>query len=69
MSSLLCAQRVMDMTRTLQDQLVDKGLAKKTGQKVESKKKTEKLSKRDIEELMGIKRPTYRRNRGAFRQS
>ncbi|NRG32921.1 hypothetical protein [Niallia circulans] len=31
-------------------------------------KKQEVLSKRDLEELMGTKRPTYKRHNGALRQ-
>jgi predicted transcriptional regulator of viral defense system len=31
-------------------------------------KKKELLSQRDLEELMGIRKPTYRRHNGALRQ-
>lgn len=32
------------------------------------KKQTEQLSKWDIEELMGVRRDTFKRKHGAFRQ-
>lgn len=58
------------MTRTIQNQLIEKGLSKKKQQKPKKhNRKNEKMSKQEIEELMGVRRPTYRRNRGAFRQS
>lgn len=61
--------------RTLQDQLKEKGLFK--GQDTEVKlingkfwrRKPEKLSDRDLRELMGTNRPTYGRKKGgAIRQ-
>lgn len=55
--------------RTLQTELVDKGLAKKRKSVPKKcKHKKERLSTRDIEELMGIKRETYKRVNGAFRR-
>lgn len=55
--------------RTLQTELVDKGLAKK--RKSVPKKcmhKKERLSTRDIEELMGARRDTYKRVKGSVRR-
>lgn len=60
------------MTRTLQEQLIKNGLAnkpiKKRRQKNKLKNSQEQLSKRDLEELMGIRRPTYQRKNGVIRQ-
>lgn len=56
------------MTRTLQEQLIKNGLASKTIKKQREKSNKERLSKRDIEELMDMRRPTYKRRGGAFRQ-
>ncbi|MBM7607558.1 hypothetical protein JOD29_000802 [Lysinibacillus composti] len=60
------------MTRTLQEQLVEKGLSKKPLKKRKQKRRSRnndsKMSRKDIEELMGIRRPTYKRNKGAIRQ-
>ena len=56
------------MVRTLQDQLVKKGLVKKTDKKARTTHvPKETFSKREIEELMGIKRPTYHKVKGSFR--
>lgn len=57
------------MTRTLQEQLIKNGLARKPIKKQIEKSNKEQLSKRELEELMGMRRPTYRRKNGAFRQS
>jgi hypothetical protein len=63
---------VMGM-RTIQTQLVEKGLKQSNTQEIEREsfelknKKKETLSRREIEELMGTNRPTYRRVGGAFR--
>lgn len=60
------------MTRTLQEQLIKHGLTNKPIKKRRQKKKhkiNEDLTKRDIEELMGIRRPTYRRKNGVIRQN
>ncbi|GEN83613.1 hypothetical protein SLU01_19250 [Sporosarcina luteola] len=61
--------------RTLQDQLKEKGFFKdhNTEVKLESgkswRRKPEKLSDRDLRELMGTNRPTYGRKKGgAIRQ-
>ncbi|MEK4255436.1 hypothetical protein [Ureibacillus sp. FSL K6-2830] len=58
--------------RTLQSELIEKGFYKNQGKKKTTndkpRKHKEKLSKREIEELMGARRPRYKRNRGAFRQ-
>lgn len=60
--------------RTLQTELVDKGLYPKRNRKrnrkttTQSKTNNEKLSRREWEELMGIRKPRYSRNRGAYRQ-
>lgn len=63
--------------RTLQSELIEKGLYKKKKRhkkrqhhkKKQNKQQTEKLKQRDWEEIMGTNRPTYRRYRGSFRQS
>lgn len=70
--------------RTLQSELINKGYVKpkkqrthkrnrnrkrkKQPQPTKPKTKTENMNKHDWEEIMGIRRPRYRRNRGAFRQ-
>jgi hypothetical protein len=42
---------------------------KRKNMPTESKPKvTNELSKRDLEELMGVHRPTYKRSKGAMRQ-
>jgi len=41
---------------------------KQASKKPKQKRKTENLSDRDLRELMGQNRPTYRRHNGAFRQ-
>lgn len=59
------------MTRTLQEQLIKNGL---TNKQIKRKKKRksqmlkEKLSKREIEALMGINRDIYKRVKGSFRR-
>ncbi|WP_404427289.1 hypothetical protein LG296_01595 [Ureibacillus chungkukjangi] len=65
------------MTRTLQSQLIEKGLVNKVPKKQQSKQpkeqkpmkqhKTTKLSRRDLEELMGTKRPIYHKVKGSYR--
>jgi hypothetical protein len=47
------------------DQIPDK--QKQQLSKMKSPKK-EKFSKKDIEELMGVRQPTYKRYKGAMRQ-
>jgi hypothetical protein len=46
-----------------------KGELKKWKNKQPKKKREEELSVRDIEELMGKHRPTYKRHKGAYRQN
>lgn len=55
--------------RTLQTELVQKGLSKNENRQ-ESKRRQPKqqMSQREIEELMGVRRSTYKRVKGAFRQ-
>ncbi|GAA0313677.1 hypothetical protein GCM10008967_00210 [Bacillus carboniphilus] len=40
----------------------------RSGATTRKNSKKEKLSKHDLIDLMGMNRPTYRRNKGAFRQ-
>lgn len=60
--------------RTLKTELERNGLTKKRYQECAKyqnepqKKRTEQLSKFDIEELMGVRRPRYTRRKGAIRQ-
>ncbi|MFL0507110.1 hypothetical protein ACH0B5_15320 [Ureibacillus sp. 179-F W5.1 NHS] len=60
------------MTLTLQEQLIKNGLAIKPMKKRKKKSKSqnfkEKLSKREIEALMGINRDIYKRVKGSFRK-
>ncbi|HFK1518200.1 TPA: hypothetical protein ACGXMA_004079 [Bacillus cereus] len=51
--------------KALKDQLRE---WKKQSKQVKKKKRKEKLSTRDIEDLMGIHEPRYERRRGALRQ-
>ncbi|WKT76968.1 hypothetical protein [Lysinibacillus fusiformis] len=53
--------------RTLQTELVQKGLSKVKGETSKRRQPKKQMSRQEIEELMGTKRPTYRRVRGAFR--
>lgn len=58
--------------RTLQSELKRVEMTKKKDNSITKKSLTSKVqhkesSKREIEELMGIHRPTYRKHRGAFR--
>lgn len=57
--------------RTLQNELREKGLCNKEVQstKTKSSKNKSKLSRREVEELMGRYRPTYRRVNGAIRSN
>ncbi|QAS52824.1 hypothetical protein [Halobacillus litoralis] len=55
------------MSQQLRDQLSKykrKNNIKTPSPKKKRKRKSESYSQRDIEELMGINRPTYRRGRG-----
>jgi len=61
--------------RTLQEQLIEKGLSRPRAGEIERKntrargKQSELLSERELQELMGVNRPTYGRKKGgAFRQ-
>lgn len=54
--------------RILQTELIQKDIYKKTKEEEKQQHNHEKMSRREIEELMGVKRPTYKRNKGAFRQ-
>lgn len=59
---------VEDM-RTLQTELVQKGLTKEgKGQASKRRQPKKKMRQREIEELMGIRRSTYKRVKGAYRQ-
>ncbi|PHB46093.1 hypothetical protein [Bacillus toyonensis] len=51
--------------KALKDQLRE---WKKQSKQAKKKKRKEKLSTRDIEDLMGMHRPCYERRRGAVRQ-
>ncbi|HHL0974521.1 TPA: hypothetical protein ACQUHP_006314 [Bacillus cereus] len=51
--------------KVLKDQLRE---WKKQSKQAKKKKRKEKLSTRDIEDLMGMQRPCYERRRGALRQ-
>ncbi|WP_074593860.1 hypothetical protein [Bacillus cereus] len=51
--------------KTLKDQLRE---WKKQSKQVKKKKRKEKFSIREIEDLMGIHGPRYERRRGALRQ-
>lgn len=58
--------------RTIQSELRRVGLSKKSEKVVKKRIFTSGESekdarKREIEELMGIRRPTYRKHRGSFR--
>ncbi|MDZ4456722.1 hypothetical protein [Bacillus cereus] len=54
--------------KVLKDQLREWKKHSKQGKKKNNKKQKEKLSTRDIEDLMGMHRPCYERRRGALRQ-
>ncbi|PEC14495.1 hypothetical protein COL26_31905 [Bacillus thuringiensis] len=54
--------------KVLKDQLREWKKKSKQGKKKNKKKQKEKLSTRDIEDLMGMHRPCYERRRGAIRQ-
>lgn len=53
--------------RTMQSELVEKNLAANDPPQLSKKKPTEKFSRRELEELMGVRRPTYIKRHGAFR--
>lgn len=55
--------------RTLQTELVQKGLSKEVeGRASKRRQPKKKMSQREIEDLMGVRRNTYKRVNGAFRQ-
>lgn len=55
--------------RTIQTELVQKGLSKETkGQASKRRQPKREMSQREIEDLMGVRRSTYKRVNGAFRQ-
>ncbi|PIC81046.1 hypothetical protein CSV75_04505 [Sporosarcina sp. P18a] len=61
--------------KSIQEQLIEKGLVQPVKREIEkkdtrtSKKRYERLSERDLRELMGENMPTYGRARGgAYRQ-
>ena len=54
------------MMRTLQDELKEKKLAV-NDPPPQKKKQKEKFSRRELEDLMGMHRPTYTRKHGAIR--
>ncbi|WP_242290010.1 hypothetical protein [Bacillus cereus group sp. BfR-BA-01319] len=54
--------------KVLKDQLREWKKQSNQAKKKTKKKRKEKLSTRDIEELMGIHGPRYERRRGAVRQ-
>ncbi|WP_336822958.1 hypothetical protein [Sporosarcina sp. USHLN248] len=61
--------------RTLQDQLIEKGLSRRTGREIDQKsirtsdKQEERLTDRELAELMGVNRDVYRRGPGgAYRR-
>ena len=67
------------MTRTLQSQLIEKSLVNKIPKQQQSKQpkeqndlkqhkhKTTKLSRRELEDLMGTNRPKYHKVKGSYR--
>lgn len=69
------------MTRTLRDELVKKGLAAAPQEKVSQERPKQRKGTgfysqksidkdrltRDIEELMGVRRPKYYRSKGSYR--
>ncbi|MFV1455167.1 hypothetical protein [Bacillus mycoides] len=54
--------------KALRDQLREWNKQSKQAKKIQVKKRKEKLSTRDIEDLMGIRGPRYERRRGVLRQ-
>lgn len=59
----------VENVRTIQTELVQKGLSKEVKRQAsKGRQPKKKMSQRDIEELMGVRRSTYKRVNGAFRQ-
>lgn len=55
--------------RTIQTELVQKGLSEEKKRQTSKRRQPQKkMSQREIEELMGVRRSTYKRVNGAFRQ-
>ena len=54
--------------KALKDQLREWKKQSKQAKEEKQEKRKEKLSTRDIEDLMGMHRPCYERRRGAIRQ-
>ncbi|MGE7854493.1 hypothetical protein ACQKNN_27285 [Bacillus paramycoides] len=54
--------------KALKDQIREWKKQSKQAKKKHKKKREEKLTTRDIEDLMGIRGPRYERRRGALRQ-
>ncbi|MGF2618663.1 hypothetical protein [Bacillus cereus] len=54
--------------KALSDQLCEWKKQSKQAKKKNKRKRKEKLSSRDIEDLMAIRGPRYERRRGALRQ-
>ncbi len=60
----------MGQVRTLQTEIVQKGLSKKEQGQASKRRqpKKSKMSRREVEELMGINRDTYKRVNGSVRR-
>ncbi|MBW3490804.1 hypothetical protein [Bacillus sp. FDAARGOS_1420] len=58
----------MGKIKALKDQLREWKKLSKQAKKRHKKKREEKLTTREIEDLMGIRGPRYERRRGAWRQ-
>lgn len=54
--------------RLLQQETDKKPIDREEKRYSERRETSERLSKRDIEELMGVRRPRYKRHNGAIRQ-
>jgi response regulator of citrate/malate metabolism len=56
--------------RTIQAELIEKGLKQADTQEInkESKNPKERLSEQELKELMGSNRDTFKRHRGAIRR-
>ncbi|WP_432701991.1 hypothetical protein [Lysinibacillus sphaericus] len=55
--------------RTLQTELTQKGLSKEENKQTSKRRQPKmRMSQREVEELMGVRRSTYKRVKGSFRQ-
>ena len=60
--------------KSIQEQLIEKGLVQPVKREIEqkdtrtSKKRNEQLSERELAELMGTNRDTFKRHRGSVRR-